>query len=462
VKADSIEYSPVLYTNLQAAIAELETGTDTSNTLTLPKGSYDGSFTISSNLTLVGEETATCILSNSTNNSACLVITGNVFVNILNLTFNSANLAISLSANSQANINNNVFSLNSDGTGISLSSNATANIFHNTFFENDVAIQATTAIGIVNNIFSQSGNSILGLSSTATVNNNLFIDEQVANTLGGNHLTGSANFFASSSALDFHLTLGSNAIDGGANLHGADAIDGSTSDLGAYGGNQSDIHPLAVSGFVTTTTSTLATDVDIALSWNNNDDYLILGYFLYYDLIDDQGTYTGDFSPSLEASPLDMGNVTSYSLTDLNLSLTLEAPTGLNATSLDSSLQVSWTAVAGASNYTLSYTKSSSNAESLVTTKTNETISGLTNFAEYTLSVKANRSPSLYLAIAAYYDNNTHLNKLSDFTASTNIVQVGTTESSPSSSTITATPDVTQVYPLLPNNGGGCLLRSDQ
>ena len=99
----SSDYSHVL----QDAIDALEESTDSERVLIIERGTYLQAITISDNITIKGEETAQSVLTYPSDNTAIITITGDTFVNILNLTFSSANLGIQLNSGAQGNINNN-------------------------------------------------------------------------------------------------------------------------------------------------------------------------------------------------------------------------------------------------------------------------------------------------------------------------------------------------------------------
>ena len=462
--AETITYSELDYNSIQAAINSLSSNDDSENMLILPRGSYDGNMIISDNLILRGEETAACFLTNSSNTNSIITISGNIFVEIYNLTFSACNTAIQLNELSSGNINNNVFSLGSSNIAISLGNSTSANIFNNTFHDNEFAIDIDDEVtGVTNNIFSASGtNSIIGLSDNTVVSFNFFISEPDSTVYGSNVLTASSNDFVSSLNLDFHHNSSSSmVVNAGVNIIGFDAIDDSPVDLGVYGGNLSDVIPLAIPDLVLSSDNNAIIDFDVSLFWDDNTDYRVKGYFIYYDTDSGTSPYEGNLS-NFDISPIVVeADVTSFNFNDMDLTYSLSAPKDVDAEALSGALDVVWSTVTGADNYTVEYRETgSANFTLLGPVETNSTsISGLTDGVSYEVRVQAHVLPTIYYAVAAYYDRNVNLGKISDISSSTNSISANTIVSSAYSATEVFTPNITVPFPTLPNNGGGCLLK---
>ena len=459
--AREITYSSTIYSSLQHAIDDLQSSANTTNILNIPRGTYQETVTISDNITLKGNETAGVIWNADNIIQQLVSVSGNVFVELRNITFTNAPRALDFKIGAQGNINNCVFSMGNTNTAILMDSTSSANIFNNTFHDNGVAVNATNVMGIQNNIFSTSGNSLLSLTSEGNVSNNLFVSEPANNILGSANLAGSAEF-VSEALLDFHLKTSSPAKDTGLNIVGLDVLDGSTVDLGAYGGARSDTIPNVVIGFTATSSGNLASSLDISLSWRANADYQVKGYFLYYDVDQAGEPYSGNVTGTT-ISPVDLGLVTSATLSGLNISEQLTTSPNITSTiPRNQKLTVNWTAVSRATGYRLQYQEvgSSQGFTSLdVGDVSSAEITGLDNQKTYEIKVLGLIQPAIYFALGAYYSNDQSLARRSSLSSSTAFYQVPLATEGPASSLVTASPEETVPYPVLPNNGGGCLLR---
>lgn len=457
--AQEITYSSETYATLQEAVDALEASGDDSNLLVLPIGEYQERVNVSSNLTIRGAEVfATRWSSADSDLDPLLQISGNVFVEVERITFLSANVGISLSGVSQANIHNNIFAMGSTNTAIFSIDASSANLYHNSFHNNGIGFLGTQTSGIMNNIFHLSDNSILGLSSDNLILNNHFEGESADNRFGTGNTTGSVNFI-DADLLDLHLELGSPAIDAGGNVDGNDALDNSSPDLGAYGGNRMDRIPVPVSEVELISSSNIATDVDIIVRFASYDDYQTQGFLLHYDTDSSGEPYAGNLT-GLGLSPVDLGASQTVAYNNLDLSGNLATGNLLSLAPRNGSLIATWEAVDTATAYEVRYrvSGSSGNYQEITTgVVTSTTITGLTNGVDYEVQVRALYQPTLYIAVSSYYDPAQELSsRLSSSTAAYTINQV--LEGS-YSSTLVGTPEETLPYPILPDNGGGCLLK---
>jgi len=461
VSAQELTYSSSTHATLQEAVDQLESSGDVSHLLILPVGDYQERVSISSNMTLRGEETFGTRWSISDLEFTPLIqISGNVFVDVERITFLNGNIGIGLNDVSQANIHNNVFAMGSSNIAILSSDSSAANIYHNSFHETGVGFLGTQISGIVNNLFYSSGNSILGLSSDNLITSNHFESEPTGNRLGSDNTTGSIEF-VSSTNLDLHLQSTSPAINSGNLIDGNDALNNNTPDLGAYGGNRMDLTPSPVTGVTITSSSNLASDVDVALNFNTYLDYQVDGFLLHFDTDEDGEPYSGNIT-GLGLSPLSLGNIQTSSLDNLDLSSVVATANLLSLTPRNNSLIAAWDNIDIATGYELRYriSGSSDSYESLVTGITTEaTIPALSNGTLYEVELRALYQPTLYVAVSAFYGSGNNEAQRSRFSSSSTSFTVPEVLEGSYSTLLTGTPEETLPYPLLPNNGGGCLLR---
>ena len=153
-------------------------------------------------------------------------------------------------------------------------------------------------------------------------------------------------------------------------------------------------------------------------------------------------------------------SVSTNTLNDKDISITLTQPVITNVETLTNSIDLTWTSVTGASNYIVE-AKESGNSNfdihSILTANTYE-LTGLTTGVEYDIRVSANVTPALYVAVATYY-NSSNTNTYSSIEVSKANYPITNDIQTVSSANTSATPQETIAFPNLPNNGGGCLLR---
>jgi hypothetical protein len=255
------------------------------------------------------------------------------------------------------------------------------------------------------------------------------------------------------------LREGSPCINTGS---GTDVIDNSVGDAGAYGGPLADAKPFPVAGPQLTPASVGSPPIhSIAVSWPPNLDYRVTntaapgGYRVHYKRGGaPEAPFDGtDAGGGTAPSPIDAGNVTTYTLADLQPAATgtPTAPRLLTADGRNQSVILTWEAVTGASSYRVRYGVNDS-SESVVDTGnvTGFTIGGLTNGTTYRFAVSALNQPTYHVAITAR-DNTQNRNESAIVAASS--VALGTALESPSSSELTATPGLIAPYPDLPDEG---------
>lgn len=186
--------------------------------------------------------------------------------------------------------------------------------------------------------------------------------------------------FVMTSVYDYHLKAGSAARDAGT---GTDP-DGTTADIGSYGGSGMDTKPFPV-GHIT------ATKVDgttLDVSWDINAAYNISGYKVYFGR--STGTYDGTSDEGPSPVVVIGGDMGSQRLTGLQGNPTGVAPTNVYTTPGDRKLRVSWNGVTGASGYRINYGTSGGTTTTLdVGNTTSVIIGGLINNTTYDITVSA-------------------------------------------------------------------------
>jgi len=445
--------------------------------------------TVNKSLSIYGIEAARTIL-NGGGAGTILTISGvSAGVSIRDLTFFSANTAVAVQNSSSVDIRNNIFEAGSAGTAVTTVSSPSTRIFNNTFYLNGKGIETTDVnLSIFNNAFYQSSGAtaispamnllniknnlffggIIGPPSMITVNSMPFTSDPSFTNVDwkGNVATLDPSFVFTGSTdvtlRDFHLLASSPCITSGDTSMGFinNVGDTSKTDIGAYGG-QSDRIPFIVSGVSGVASASTGTVTDtITLSWSPNNAYTTKGYNVYYG--QDSG-YTGTdalVSGVTRTSPIDVGMSTSVVLTGLITSTaTPTAPVLAVPEPRNESLRLSWSAVPGATSYTIYYSLVSAPSLTfppVAVTNTSYLLPGLTNGVLYSISITAQVQTPYYLAVTAYDLSSTagtpgELDE-SAFSAEQRIY-VGTPGISGLSNAVIGMPEMIVPNPNLPNTG---------
>ncbi len=177
-------------------------------------------------------------------------------------------------------------------------------------------------------------------------------------------------------------------------------------------------------------------------------------YNVFYDSDASGSPYEGqDAGGGSQPSPIDAGNVTEFRLTDL--SPDSGAPSAPAITSVgpeNTQITFTWSEVAGASNYNVHYGVSSVNENQIdVGNVTSHTLTGLENGVTYTIAVSAVAQTTYYLNVTAV-DNTGESDHESAFGTEVS-VPLGEAQESALSETITAIPEEVVPFPLLENKG---------
>ncbi len=451
------------YCNIQAAI---ETAvTNSSATLGGPYSVLvePGSYTESLNLqgiTVQGREAARTFLSGTVTAASGSSSFSGFFLG------NSS--TINIQSGATLDVTNNIF--DSLTTAVTIASSG-SRIVNNVFYNNTTAISSTVDNIIINNIFYSNTTAITASVSLTNVSFNCFYPSTGKNALVGITITtfpdanGNRNTnpnLASITNGDFHLTnLSTDYIGTGNSTYSNTSFDvnSAVSDYGAYGGPNADTILFLVSGLSGTADTSTSS---ITLTWTENTDYHVAGYHIYY------GTATGQYSASATATG---AGTTSAVLSNLTASTTqlTTAPTLTVSNIMNQSLELTWTAVDGATGYVVYYgiddgTSSAPTASSvtIADATTTTTLTGLTNNQNYKIVVYAYSQAAYYIAITAFDDSSsgpfspgvTHESALSIELP----LQFGDTQFSPVSNMIVDFPEALVAYPTLPSTGQGCFI----
>lgn len=422
---DSVLDNPChCYTNIQSAIDNSDASAG--DIIIVHPGDYVGNFVLNKAVSISGTETAR-VRFHAQGSSPALTINGlTSSVSIKRITFMTGGRGI-LVTNSQSSveIKNNIFRLGSSGSGVIVQSSPSTRIINNTFYGNATAISRDSAsIEIVNNIFSLNSTNIYqaGLADEANISYNCF-HPTAPEPNGENYIPDTDHpdpdpKFVGPANGDFHLQTGSPCIDTGSpSISDPSFYPNVRSDIGAYGGPDTDTIPFPVSDLALVS----KTDDSVTVSWSPNTCYLTAGYNVYYDSDRSGPPYEGadsdDGAGNSLPSPIDAGNVTQYTIANLDPSVTQPAaPSGLASEPLNSSLKLFWNPVSGATGYNIyvepgdcasSCTAPSTKAASVGTNSI--ILSGLENPDPdphcYCIAVSAYAQTTYYIAVRPYYSD---------------------------------------------------------
>ncbi len=430
------------FSTIQSAIDASQPG----DTVVVEPGNWRETLSLRSGIVLRGRETARTFLEGD-GGTTLVSVESATGARISNFTFLNAGTAVRVSGSADIVIGGNVFYIGRDGTAVKVLDTAAVDIVNNTFYDNGVAIDRShDGVEIRNNLFYDNGTAIIPATLTANIGYNGFLDNEENGPVGDNALLNEYFRFISVAERDFHLRFSSFGIDAG-DVHDTDVIDGSRADLGAYGGSYADPTPFPVSGL-----SVVQDGSDsLVLKWSPNVSYLTAGYKLYYGV--DEGYNGTDAAEG--PSPIDVGKVTSYQLTGLapSTSVDLDAPLLAEAAPSNRTLTLSWSAVGGASGYKVHYGTISVNEHEVdAGNSTSYRISDLQNDVSYRVAVSAYRQAAYYFAVSAY-DSTVNRNESALTSGSRIKAGVGPVSDGPYSNEISAYPEALRPFPDLPDEG---------
>ena len=452
---------------IQAALAKAAAG----DTVIVEPGSYQETITLKDSVTVRGRETARTLLSGG-GGGPVVVVNGPIAADIHNFTFINASTGIQVTGNtSKLSITNNVFEVGSGNIGVAIQNSAQTEVVNNVFYQNGTAVSRDADITIINNIFANNSTAIAStVAASAKTSYNDFFSNSTSGPTGTNSVTGDP-LFADPANHDFHLQEGTldaagnlinpnPCIDAGNPSIANDIIDDTQSDIGAYGGPEADPIPFPVGGLSVTGT----TDTSISLTWLPNKSYLVTNsfspgeYLIHYGYA--SGVYNGtdsgggEFPSPVEVPPPD----TSFTLLDLNPSfLAPAAPVLAPLVPGDGKLELTWSAVPGATGYKVHYGPRTTGENAInVGNVTSYPLSGLTNGQPYRVAVTAFAESRYFIVITALDStfDPTHESAFSPEKSAT----IGPVQESALSNEQADFPDPVQAYPALPNGRHSCFI----
>jgi hypothetical protein len=440
-------------------------------------GRYQENLRLRSAVDVRGQETARTLLAPQDDSVPTVTIAGVLRSRFSNFTLVDSAVGIAVSQSSGVDVVNIVFDQAGD-TGVSTDTVSSVQIVNDVFYRNGTAIArgaATTEAG--NDIFAGNAATVTTTLALADPFTNVgpdcfFMNMDLAaggadSGAGIGAIVGDP-LFVDPAALDFHLRQGSPCIDTG---RGTDVIDDTPADIGAYGGPFADASPFPVAqpALQTANGSQPGTSA-IQVSWSANLSYLVTSttnpgaYRVYYvrggapsgnTPADYDGTDAGG---GTMPSPIEAGNVTTYTLTDLSPESSPPlAPRLLGAAGRDQAVALSWGAVQDATGYRVHYGTAAVTEHAVdVGNVTSYTVAGLANGTTYLFAVSALQQASYTVAVSVL-DNtqDRHESALSPPAS----IGFGTPAESALSQTLDATPARIDPYPDLPDKSS-CFIAS--
>ena len=403
------------YTSIQSAIDEGEDG-DTIEILPQDE-SYIGNITLNKNISIRGVETARTVITSGTGTG--ITVTGvTTTISIRRIYFKNNATGISVqNTSASVLIQNNIFD-NNTGIAVQVQNEALADIANNTFYDNGTAIvRDKLTISIINNIFSVNATNI---EQGSLADNNISFNCFHTGDTAGTDSIPNTDFpdpdpkFVDAPQGNFQLKAGSPCIDNGSSAsEDPPGYPNRASDIGAYGGPNTDTIPFQVAG-VTATVSGGGPPYTITVSWDPNESYRVTetnpitlvtgGYHIYYRA-SIAGPPYGGTGAAEGISPVDVGLVTSDALSNLPDAPPPTAPVlDPNIQFADSLLKPTWSAVTTATRYRVYYWDLFTVPEPFVDVGnvTTTELRGLTNGTTYRIQVTAFAPNAYYLSVTAY------------------------------------------------------------
>lgn len=435
------------FNTITAALAAIEAGLTTERVITLEPATYIESVslaaTLPSGIVLRGRETARTVFNGT------ISINDAVNVRISNLRFTGGGPAVQISGGS-ATISNNVFQLAGGATAITITA-LVPDILNNVFYRGAVAIDAGgNVMTLENNVFVQNGETLINEGPGSVITHNAFFG---AAAFGEEVVVGDP-LFVDSDLGDFHLRTDSPLIDTGI---GTDNLDSTTSDIGAYGGDNAEGLPYPVQGLDIESIDSDGLENSVTLEWSANPWYQLGGYRLYYDTdsgapYEGTGADEGDSPIDIEIEP---GEATVFTISGLTAAdaSAITPPVLAPPEPADRSLRLSWSESPDATGYVVHYRIDGADDESAVDVGnvTQYSLTGLENGTDYRVHVTAYIQRSYVFAVTAFAVFNTATQ--SDFSAQVT-ADIGPQAGSLPSNEFVEFPEAIIAFPDLPESNG--------
>lgn len=446
------------HATIQAAIDAAGAG----DSIVVEPGTYFENLSLESSVNLNGRETARTILRAASNSEPIVTISDETNITFRSFTLSDSATGVDISDSSLVNIVNVVMERLDEA--VTVDDNSSIVLRNNVFWNNTQAVDRDTDLAVIsNNIFAANETTITSTGGNATDNDtnvsfNCFSENDDLDDNGnddglGNNFQLGDPLFVNPGGTDFHLREGSPCIDAGTGL---DNIDASIADIGAYGGPVADPLPFPVPApALSDTSATAPAATNIAVSWQANLAYLVTNtnnpgsYRLWYQLNSPGPPYNGtDAGGGTQPSPIDVGNVTQFTLADLTPSIGAPAaPQLLEARPGNEAITLVWTSVANATGFEIAYGVDSVDENTLAVGPVTEyTITGLINNTTYTFAVTARARATYYVAITVR-DNTPNANESA--LSSESSIGIGETLFSPRSNELAGIPEQVVPYPDL-------------
>ena len=448
------------YATIQAAINAAGIG----EIVTVRRGTYTENITLPRDITVRGEEAARTFLRPA-GTGPTVTIRAATDVVFARFTLLDARVGILVETATDVLVANTII----DGAtvaAIDADAVATLDVENNVLRRNAIAVRrGSVATNVRNNIFAENTEAIrspLVANPEANIAYNCFFRN--ADLLSGGNDRGLGTnakigdpLFASAVNRDFHLREGSPCIDAGT---GNDAIDATAADMGAYGGQLADALPFPVpQPAAQNASANPPPPYSVQLTWEPNLAYLVTnsanpgGYRVHYGLNVSGPPYSGtDAGGGSQPSPIAVGNVTTYTLTNLApVASSAGPPTLLTAEPRNGAIALTGSAVPAAGAYRVLYGQASVGENQLdVGNVTSFTVTGLQNGVAYRFGIASVTTPRYFFAVTVR-DNTQNRNE-STYSPEQSL-NVGPPSVSATSNELVAIPEVTAPVPDLPDEG---------
>ena len=449
---------PTQFATIQSAIDQARP----LDVVVVEPGTYRENLALRSQVDVVGREAARTLLEPESNQLPTVRIQLANTVRFSSFTLIGAATGIEVAGSANVQVTNVVFDSVRDIAVDAV--NSDVDVLNNVFFDAGIAVRRdSVAVDVTSNIFRSNEVTI----RSVLVNNNVNVDANCWSNNAdlrpggidsgfGTRATLGDPLFVAETGRDFHLKQGSPCIDAGV---GTDVVDNSTADAGAYGGQFADVRPVPVGG-VTATDASAAGAAAISVGWAPNQSYLVThstspgGYRVYYRQNATGPPYDGtDAGGGTQPSPIDVGNVTTYTLANLAPVKSLATATQLlTVAQRNEAVVLTWQPVPGASGYRIHYGVDST-AERHVDAGnvTTFSVTGLTNGTVYRFAVGTLTRATYYVAVTAV---DSTPQKHESVPSEERSAQAGDPDEAPLSNELMARPEATAAYPMLPDEGG--------